>query len=327
MRDIYPRPTQMPNNKSDQFIVRLKKIIWLIILFAILITCIIFAVYLYAVVKLPIDKNSNQNIAIEIFEGESTFEIADELGNKNIIRSSWIFVAYAKYKKAKLLPGIYYLQQSMNFQNIIDQVSAGDFQEYKITIPEGWRITQIAQYLADKKIVKYDDFMNLAKDKEGYLFPDTYRISIDSTVVDIIKKMQDDFNIRTIGLGLTSDKLVLASIIEREAKNDAERAKIAGVYQNRLDNDIKLQADPTVQYAKGDWEAPTVSDYTNVRSDYNTYLNKGLPPGPICNPGLASIKAAINPEQHDYFYFFHIDEKTIFSKSEEEHNANKEKYL
>lgn len=300
---------------------------WLIVIIIILILVISCLVYGYYVIMIPISQNSTQNIAIDISDGESTFEIADQLKDKNLIRSPWFFTSYVKYKKALLLPGIYYLQQNMNFEKIIERISSGDVQEYKITIPEGWRITQIAQYLTDKKMVKYNDFVEIAKDKEGYLFPDTYQISIDATANDIIKTMQDNFNTRTAGLGLTNDKLILASIVEREAKNDSERAKIAGVYQNRLDNNMKLEADPTVQYAKGDWDAPTVSDYTKVESPYNTYLYKGLPPGPISNPGLASINAVMNPEKHDYFYFFHSNGDTIFSKTKEEHDANKAKYL
>lgn len=326
MRDIY-RPTPVPIKTPDQPIRRPKKKIWRIIILLIIAIIVVCIIYDYTVITLPVDKNSKENIAVEISEGETTFEIADALKAKNLIRSSWLFASYAKFNKATLLPGIYHLRQSMNFDQIIEQISSGNVQEYKITIPEGWRINQIAQYLQDKKITEYDDFMEAAVDKEGYLFPDTYRIAVDTSAKSVVKTMEDNFFRRTEGLGVSKEKLILASIIEREAKNDEERAKIAGVYQNRLDKNMELEADPTVQYAKGNWEAPTVSDYTKIDSPYNTYLHKGLPPGPICNPGLASIQATINPEKHDYFYFFHTDGKTIFSKTSEEHDANKKKYL
>lgn len=282
--------------------------------------------YIYFNLKVPMGK-SGENQFFEVIEGQGTMEIAENLKEKGFIRSPWFFAIYVNLKNASLLPGIYYLRQNMTLNEIIEPISQGNVQEYKITIPEGWRITQIAQYLTNNKIVTYADFLQAAEGKEGYLFPDTYRIAIQSTAVEIVKKMEENFTERTKDLKVNKEDLILASIVEREAKKNEDRAKITGVYLNRLDKGMKLEADPTVQYAKGNWDAPSVKDLQSVNSAYNTYLYKGLPPGPICNPGLKSIEAAVKPEKNGYYYFFHLkDGSTIFSKTAEEHQANREKY-
>ncbi|OGD66180.1 hypothetical protein A3F08_02505 [Candidatus Berkelbacteria bacterium RIFCSPHIGHO2_12_FULL_36_9] len=299
---------------------------FLITIIVLLIIIIGITWYFYYNLRVPAG-SSNQNRAFEIIEDEGSIEIASNLKEKGFIKSPWFFVAYVKYKKVSLLPGIYYLRQNMTLNEIVEPISKGNVQEYKITIPEGWRITQIDEYLAKNKIIKSGEFSKAAKDKEGYLFPDTYRISIQSTAVDIIKKMEDNFNERTINNKLSKEQLIIASIVEREAKKDEDRAKIAGIYYSRLTINMKLEADPTVQYAKGDWELLASSDLWSVISPYNTYLNKGLPPTPICNPGLKSINAAINPEKSDYYYFFHLkDGLAVFSKTANEHQVNLEKY-
>ena len=140
--------------------------------------------------------------------------------------------------------------------------------------------------------------------------------------------MKDNFKRRTAGLAITSKTVIIASIVEREAKKDADRPIIAGVYLNRLNSNIKLDADPTIQYAKGSWAAISVSDYQNVNSPYNTYLHAGLPPGPICNPGLKSIEATLSPTDTTYFYFLTTpDGQAIYSSTLAEQNANIKKYL
>ena len=221
---------------------------------------------------------------------------------------------------------MYYLRKNMSLDEIISPLAKNEIEEYKITIPEGWSVTQIADYLAEREIINRDDFIAAAKDYEGYLFPDTYRIPVNITAKELVNKMLDNFNERTKDYKPTKDDVILASIVEREAKRDEDRAKIAGVYVNRINNDMYLGADPTIQYAKGNWNPITLTDL-KIDSPYNTYINKGLPPTPICNPGLKSIKAAVNPEKNNYLYFFNItDGSAIFSTSDAEHESNKEKY-
>lgn len=302
------------------------KKIFLILIIIILVFAIGIIWFLYFNLRVSAGKSS-QNQMFEIIEGQGTIEIADALKEKNLIKSPWFFTAYVKYKDFSLLPGIYYLRQNMTMQEIIDPISKGSVQETKITIPEGWRTTQIDEYLVKNKILKTGEFVSAAQGKEGYLFPDTYRVSIDSKASDIIKLMLDDFDKRTSVLNPTKDQLIVASIVEREAKKDEDRAKIAAVYYNRLKINMLLQADPTIQYAKGNWDELKSSDLKSVISPYNTYLNKGLPPTPICNPGLKSIEAAVHPDITTNYYFFNLkDGSAIFSKTAAEHAANLQKY-
>jgi len=298
----------------------MKKILLIIIGIILIIALVIFG-YFYYSIKMPISKN-NKVVSIEITKGETTQQIAQELKSKKLIHNAFVFSMYSFYTGKQIMPGIYYLMPNMTLENIFDKISKGEVSENKIIILEGWRATEIAQYLADKNLVDKNNFLAKATDLEGYLFPDTYQLAKDATIDQIIKEMTDNFQARTKNLNITRDNLILASIVEREAQKDEDRAKIAGVYQNRLLAQMKLDADPTIQYAKGNWLPISQSDYYNVDSPYNTYLHIGLPPGPISNPGLASIRAAINPEKNDYFYFFHLkDGTTIYSKTLEEHNA------
>lgn len=297
-----------------------------IIIFIIIIIIISIFWWIFSSIKKPIS-SSKEQINIEIIEGQKTEEIAKKLKEKKIIKSSFIFEIYTFLKQKNILPGNYDLAFDMNYDQILEILSQGKAKENTITIIEGLRREEIADYLEKKQNISKEEFLEKTKNLEGYLFPDTYKIAIDATVDDIIKKLTDNFKIKTKQLSLGYKELILASIVEKEAKNDNERAKIAGVYKNRLELDMKLDADPTVQYAKGNWDLLTIDDYYNIISPYNTYLNKGLPPGPICNPGLASIKAALYPDEHEYYYFFHLkDGSSIFSKTYEEHNQNIQKH-
>jgi UPF0755 protein len=242
-------------------------------------------------------------------------------------------------------------------------------QEDVITFPEGWRITEMAEAFADFKVnysIKSEDkeearrkykkeFIDaleqeenykydFLKDKpadvnlEGYLFPDTYRIYHEAKASDLIFKMLDNFDKK-----LTSDLrleikrqnkiifevITLASIVQKEVAGESDMKKVAGVYLNRLDLKMNLESDATITYLTGKKDPqPSISD-TRVESPYNTYLNPGLPKGPISNPGLVAILATVYPEKHDYLYFItRLDTgEAIFSKDPFEHIENKEKYL
>lgn len=133
--------------------------------------------------------------------------------------------------------------------------------------------------------------------------------------------MRETFDQKTKKLRITPETVILASIVERESLGDEDRSQIAGVYANRIRQGIRLEADPTIQYARGSWVAITKDHYKSVISPYNTYLNDGWPPGPICSPGLKSLEAAAAPAKHDYLYFFHAKGQTYFSKTYAEHAA------
>lgn len=274
------------------------------------------------------DGDSAATKEIIVVSGMTKAQIAKKLSEEKLIKSQFAFFLYLKMIQANVLPGTYEVSSTDSASAIADDLARAKFKTADITIIEGWRSTDIETYLVEeKKLAEAVGFATKATGYEGYLFPDTYEVKIEVTVDELIELMRDNFKERTSDLTITSEVIRLASIVEREAKGDGERAAIAGVYANRLAVGMNLQADATVQYAKGDWKAVAVADYKDVISPYNTYLNPGLPPGPICNPGLASIKAALEPEDHDYFYYFHAKGETFFSKTAAEHTAKVNQYF
>ncbi len=235
---------------------------------------------------------------------------------------------------AALLAGIgmgaVYLRDQLNARN--ELVKNQKREDVSVTIVEGKRREEIANSMESAGICSADAFLAASSGKEGKLFPDTYRFFPNTPATEVVKALTTTFAKRTRELAPTDDQIILASIIEREATDDTERETISGVYTNRINRGMKLEADPTVQYAKDTQEAKQVrnfsywgiitrADYKGVNSPYNTYLNAGLPPGPIANPGLKSIAAAQNPAKHDYLYFAHRDGKLLLSKTLAEHEA------
>lgn len=246
-----------------------------------------------------------------------------------------------------LYVGARYLEHKREAYN--SEIAGQKKQDYSITIIEGKRREEIAQELAAAGICSYSDFLAASTADEGHLFPDTYRFYKDTPASQVVTTFTRNFALRmtTNQISPTQDQLILASIVEREARDDSERAAIAGVYTNRLALGMNLEADPTVQYARDNrdnhsdlpnpistpttlnyhyWGSITQDDYHSVISPYNTYLNPGLPPAPIANPGLASIKAAISPQANSYLYFFHANNQTYFSKTLQEHLQKLQRY-
>jgi len=263
---------------------------------------------------------AGKEISLTIKQGEGTREIAQKLKEAGAINSSLVFSAYIYLRHMILQGGYYKITPQMNMATIARLIHEGKIEQYVITVPEGWRVTQIDDLLSEKKIISKGSFTKIAASKEGYLFPDTYRFPLDATANMIFDAMLENFNKKTKGLTITKQNLIIASIVEREAKTDAERPRIAAVYLNRLKIGMRLEADPTIQYGKGNWLPITKSDYKNFQSPYNTYLVDGLPPTPICNPGLKSIEATLNPEKNDYLFFFHkTNGEAVFSKTYQEH--------
>lgn len=280
-------------------------------------------------------------VQVEIEKGESVSNISKKLESKGLVNSSVIFYLYERIKDKKIVAGKYLIPDNLTLVEIANVLEKGERQVRRITIPEGWRMEQMATYLEANTGILALDFLQEAQGKEGKLFPDTYELMDQPTAKEVIQKMDDNYLFRISELSPTDDQLVLASIVEREAASDSERADIAGVFANRLKIGMKLEADPTVQYQKDSnnypqiglisydfWQKLAIGDLRGVQGPYNTYLHSGLPPSPICNPGLASIAAAVNPAQHDYYYFLHGSDGNIyFSKNEAEHNRKKAEYL
>ncbi len=271
--------------------------------------------------------------------GEKRTSVAQRLESAGIIRSKAHFLLLSYLKGQTIIAGTFTLVPSSSVGTIITTLSTKSKSEQSITIPEGWRREQIAEYLKDKG-VNPSEFLTATKDLEGKLFPDTYYIAIEPKVADVVKKMTDNYEARTKSLKPSTAQLILASIVEREAKKDTDRPLIAGIYQGRINDGMRLEADPTVQYGRDTnlldagttpdpfWGPITLADYQRVISPYNTYRIASLPPGPIANPGIKSIEAAVNPTKTSARYFFHTgDGQTITSRTLDEHNRNKDKYL
>ncbi len=294
------------------------------------------AIVVLALGARPVGGPSQQ---VEIAHGESRFVIAKELKDKGLIRSRATFLLLLIPGGGKVQAGTHTINPNYSIPLIVGELVTGKSRYVRITIPEGWRKEQIAAELT-KKGFNGTDFLAVVKDKEGYLFPDTYFLQPDQTPQQIADEIAKNYAKRTNDIQPTKEEVILASIVEREAVTDEERPIIAGIYANRIKIGMALQADPTVQYAKDSnalesgkapesyWGPITLEDYTRVVSPYNTYLNRGYPPTPIANPGLKSIQAAHAPAKTDAFFFFHTkDGKLITSKTHQEHTANKKQFL
>ena len=296
--------------------------------------------------------------------GDTAGDIAMRLKRLGLVGDAELFRLLARYHKAdsKLEAGRYELRANMTMGEIIEALQHGRLEEVAVTVPEGWRVEQIAEMLAEEVGLDDEEFLALVQSEsffddyeflqyrppeatlEGFLFPDTYLLPVQPTALDIIERMLADFDQRftaemrqaAVEQEMTIYQVVtLASIVEREAVVAEERPIIAGVFLNRLEESMNLDSCPTVQYALGYqedadqwWKTPvTLEEFAQVNSPYNTYLHRGLPPGPICNPGLASIQAVLEPVETDYLYFLSKgDGSHAFAKTFEEHLQNQQKY-
>lgn len=308
------------------------------------------------------ESNEGQGIekTFSIEAGQGVNEISQNLYKEGLIDSKWNFELYLWMRgvEDKLKAGDYLLNDEMNIIEITRVLVAGQvIRELEITIIEGWNNKKIAKYLDEKDISSESDFLSLVEDAEnfkndydflqnipegvdleGYLFPDTYRIYSDAGTKDIIKKMLNNFGKKVI-LQMMGDIesqdynlheiITLASIIEKEVATNESRALVSDIFRKRLEIGMPLQSDSTINYVLGtSTTRPTLDQLREADSPYNTYKHKGLPPGPICNPSLSSIKAAIYPENNDHWYFLTTEDGTvIYSKTNDEHAANKAKYL
>jgi UPF0755 protein len=294
---------------------------------AVIIILAVLLVVLIFVLNILFWQKTKKEFLFTVNSGVGTREIASNLQQEKIIPSSLAFSGYVYLNRWFLQNGVYKIGKGMNTAKIAELIHSGKVQEYIVTIPEGWRVTQIDDLLTKKGIIKKGEFAKVASTKEGYLFPDTYRLPVDGSAQSIMNIMLANFQKKTSDSKIDLRTITVASIVEREARADVDRPKIAGVYLNRLRIGMKLDSDPTIQYGKGDWSSITKADYKNFQSPYNTYLHNGLPPTPICNPGFESIRAVLNPEKHDYLFFFSTkDGQTIYSKTYDEHLKNLQKY-
>jgi UPF0755 protein len=271
--------------------------------------------------------------------GENAASISDRLLEQDLITDADTFRLFLRYNglDASLEAGDYELRRNMTMRQIAQSLQKANFEEVSITIPEGWRTEQVAEMLTNENIMDGAAFLAFVRQGvgvehplladrpagasyEGYLFPDTYRLPVKAKPQDLVQRMVENMaaKIPPNAVELASAQgynfyqmLTLASIVEREAVIADERPSIASVYLNRLKQGMYLQADPTVQFAMGYqtdtgqwWKTPVLlEEYSQVNSPYNTYLNPGLPPGPIASPGASAINATLQPAQTNYLFF------------------------
>ncbi len=327
----------MKSNKTHTFISRL------IFLFFIAVVLAWGGWFWWRYSIAPVDTSDTTPVIFVVAHGEGGKEIAADLAKQNLIHSSTGFYLLIKLLgiETQMQAGDFRLNKSMDARTIAMELTHGILDVWVTTL-EGWRDEEIATQLDKDLDIPEDQFLQYAT--EGYMFPDTYLIPRDATAAAVTKMFLDNFNTKVTAkmredakkTGLTFDQTItLASIIEREGKTDADRPVIAGILLNRIKIGMPLQVDATLQYALGYqpfektwWKNDLTDDDKKIDSPYNTYTNLGLPPGPIANPGLSSITAAIYPASTDYLYYLHDKTGTVhYAKTIEEHNANIQKYL
>lgn len=282
--------------------------------------------------------SSPKNFVIQ--KGSSASEIANKLQKEGFIKSALAFKIYIQItnRSKKILSGEYRLPQNLSLSELVNKLEKGP-DEIWTTIPEGLRREEVVERFIkafELNILEADkfrkEFLEISKDNEGYLFPDTYLFPKTASPSGVIKKMVSTFE-NKIGINVERNVVILASLVERETKTSEERPTVAGILLKRLKVGWPLQVDASLQYAVADtnlskyWLPLTKKDL-EIDSPYNTYKFKGLPPTPIANPGLSSIRAAQEPEDSPYWFYLHDPQGKIhFAKTIEEHNQNIRNYL
>lgn len=326
----------------------MKKIIALLIVLAFVMTgCDMSAM------REPVNPDNTEEILVTVPSGATTSSIGGILMDQELIQSETIFKMAAKELEAdgKMKAGDYLLSQAMSTDEIIDKLVSGDvvINTFTFTIPEGFEIRNIVDRLEAEGYIDREAFeaelangqfdywfLDGVSNLEGYLFPDTYEMRVGSSEHEIINRMlqrfdeifDETYQARLSELDMSMNDLVtLASIIEREARAKEEFPIVSSVFHNRINQGMLLQSCATVQYILGERKERLTYDDIAIDSPFNTYINAGLPPGPIASPGRLAIESALYPEDTDYFYF--VVKKDgggthVFSRTLEEHNRAKE---
>ena len=287
---------------------------------------------------------------VDIAPGTSTESIAAQLERSGVIRSRYGFYLLRLTKGGRLQAGEYRFDHKLPMTDVYNHILHGEIYTRALTIPEGFNIFDIAQAVQDAGFGSRDAFLAAERQHteliaawtadgpppaslEGYLFPDTYQFSRHATPLQILSAMVRRFHQEAAQLGLIHDvskTVIMASLIEKEVRQDAERPLVAGVFVNRLAKGIPLATDPTVIYAAlldNRWRGTIYASDLQSPSPYNTYKHAGLPPGPIANPGVAALRAAMRPARTDYLYFVSdAAGHTRFSSTLQEHAQQVQSY-
>ena len=285
---------------------------------------------------------------VDIAPGTTTARMARQLQQAGIIRSAYAFEAIKAVHGGSLKAGEYRFDHPAKVGEVYERIRRGDVYAVSVVIPEGFNIFDVADAIARAGLYNRDEFLAAeqsnaalvqtwnphAQSVEGFLFPDTYKFGRHAKPADILALMIKRFDVEAARLGITPAAglrvVTLASLVEREVHLDAERPTVASVFENRLAAGMPLQTDPAVQYAsmlRGTWTGVIHQSELHSDSPYNTYTHPGLPPGPICNPGLAALRAALHPAKTEYLYFV-ADSRgaTRFARTLDEHNLNVAQY-
>ena len=295
-------------------------------------------------------------VTVIIEKGYSGGKIANVLYAAGLVRNANVFSKYVKEQgvDSKLKPGTYTFEGSVSLDDLCAVLQVGTEREtFMVAIPEGFTVKQIAERFEEKGFADAEKFIEYTQTAEfpyeylpppgtedrldGFLFPETYGIDAEWTEKEIVNMMlaqfdkvfKKEYRERTEEMGMTILELItMASIVEKEAAKATDRPIIAGVFYNRLKIGMMLQSCATVQYVLGEPKNPLLYKDLETPSPYNTYLHKGLPPGPIACPGLAAIEAALYPDENKYYYFLaKPDGYHVFNTTNAEHEADKRKYI
>ncbi len=288
----------------------------------------------------PFDKTVH---SFSVKNGDGIREIANNLKTEGLIKDPVAFFLLVKQqgRDSKIQAGDFQLSPDMSSEDIAKALEVGTF-DTRITIPEGKRADEIADMLQEHYPAFQESWRTTLQDNEGYLFPDTYSFAKDATIEQIVATMRENFEKKYAAIpntnksSLSKEKLVIiASMVEREARFAQDRPLVASVIFNRLAINMGLQLDATVQYALGYqpaektwWKKNLTLQDLDIKSPYNTYDNTGLPPTPIANPGIQALTAVLEAPETDYIYYI-TDPKTgknVYARTLEEHNANIKKY-
>ncbi|MFH1561700.1 MAG: endolytic transglycosylase MltG [Patescibacteria group bacterium] len=291
----------------------------------------------------PVTRGAEDSVFV-INRGDSASLVASRLESGGFIRNRWVFLVYVKLTgtAGNIQAGSFRVKKGVGLPELVGQLTKGRLDNW-VTLLEGWRREEMAQRVETDLGVAQSDFMQASRGHEGFLFPDSYLFPVGVGADKVVEIMMSNFDNKWIQIEKQSDLsqkqvVILASLIEREARKSSDRALVAGILLKRLASNWPLQVDATVQYAKASIQCsgeiacnwwPVVSrDDLKISSPYNTYTNESLPPSPICNPSLSSIEAVINPTKSDYWFYL-TDEtgQMYFARTLEEHNENIHNFL
>jgi len=288
----------------------------------------------------------SQETFVELAPGSPAVLIGQQLESAGVVRSQFAFDLLRWLKRGTLHPGEYRFDHPAAVTEVYARIVRGDIFTKTVTIPEGANLFEIAARLEQAGLGRRQDFVAAAAELaglvadldpgatslEGYLFPDTYHFSRKATPEQICATMVKRFRLAASQLGLSGNVhtvVTMASLVERETALEAERPLVASVFQNRLAKKMPLMTDPSVIYGlelDGRWRGTIYESDLKFDTPYNTYLHPGLPPGPVANPGLRSLRAAMKPAQTDYLYFVAAGSnpqgRSLFSSTLEEHTRN-----